>query len=105
LGDHEAAQKRLDWLAGIPVLPKNEEIDRLAVIYQRLLEIPEKAKMDSFHLASCVVARIDYLLSWNFTHLGQASQVKIKVYNDTHGLWTPVLVTPESIYGFMKGNV
>jgi hypothetical protein len=43
-----------------------------------------------------------FLLSWNFTHLRLASYIKAREYNDRSGLWTPVLVTPENIYGFVE---
>jgi hypothetical protein len=63
--------------------------------YQRLLGIPEKAKMDCLHLATCVVSEMDYLLSWNFSHLGVKSYAKALGYNEAHGLWTPFLVSPD----------
>jgi hypothetical protein len=50
-----------------------------------------------FHLATCVISEIDYLLSWNCTHLGIHTFVKIKDYNEKNGLWTPLLITPESL--------
>jgi hypothetical protein len=96
-GDREAAQKRIAFLEGIQVLPESAEIDHLAAIYQHLLKIPEKAKTDSFHLASCVLAGIDYLLTWNFTHLGVFAYPKVKAYNDRCGLRTPLLMTPEAL--------
>jgi hypothetical protein len=95
-GDSEAARKRLDLVAGIPIYPKTAEIVALATIYQKLLDIPNRAKVDCCHLAVCVLESIDYLLTWNCGHLGPVSQVKVRDYNDKHGLWTPTLVTPES---------
>jgi hypothetical protein len=96
-GDKDAAKKRIEYIAGIPVYPKTAEIDALGEIYYELLEIPEKAKEDCFHLATCVVERIDYLLTWNCKHLGSVSQRKIQMYNDRNGLWTPALITPENL--------
>jgi hypothetical protein len=46
-------------------------------------------------MAACVIEKVDYLLSWNCTHLGMVSYGKIYSYNENHGLWTPALVTPE----------
>jgi predicted nucleic acid-binding protein len=97
LGNPEAAQRRKDFLFGIPVLPKTQEIIDLAEVYQAILKIPERAKPDCLHLATCVAARIDYLLTWNCTHLGHIVYSKTKEYNDRHGLWTPFLVTPEDL--------
>jgi len=95
LGDPGAAQKRLSLITDIPVLEESDEVNRLAAIYQNLLGIPEKAKADSFHLAICVIAKVHYLLSWNCAHLGFNAYLKIREYNEKHGLWTPLLVTPE----------
>jgi hypothetical protein len=96
-GDLEAAGKRLDCIAGIPVYPKTSEIEMLGEIYQELLGIPDKAKEDCFHLATCVIERIDYLLTWNCKHLGAVAQRKIQAYNQRNGLWTPALITPENL--------
>jgi len=97
LGDTEAARRRLDFLGNIPVIQKSERVSELAGQYQRLLNIPDRAKIDCFHLSVCVVAKIDYLLSWNCTHLGIHTYVKIQKYNDVQGLFTPLLLTPESL--------
>jgi predicted nucleic acid-binding protein len=96
-GDSEAAQKRLDFIKGIKILSATDKTEELAAIYQSVLHIPDKAKIDSFHLAICVEAEIDYLLSWNFNHLGIASYTKLLAYNQTHGLFTPLLITPEML--------
>ncbi|MDR2510631.1 MAG: type II toxin-antitoxin system VapC family toxin, partial [Spirochaetaceae bacterium] len=69
-GDSDAAKRRLDCIANITLLQKTPEIESLALIYQDLLGVPDKAKEDCFHLAACVVERIDYLLTWNCRHLG-----------------------------------
>jgi hypothetical protein len=95
LGNPEAAQKRLALISNIPVLEESYEVNSLAAIYQNLLGIPDKAKTDSFHLAICVIAKVHFLLSWNCTHLGFNAYLKIRDYNEKHGLWTPLLVTPE----------
>jgi hypothetical protein len=99
-GNPEAAQKRLDLVAGITTLPKTAEIDALAASYKKLLDIPERAKVDCDHLAACVIRHIDYLLTWNCAHLGLPSYIKVREYNERHGLWVPLLVTPETIHGF-----
>jgi hypothetical protein len=97
LGDARAAERRLEFLRGIPVIPKSEQIATLATVYQRLLGIPDRAKIDCFHLASCVVSEMDYLLSWNCSHLGIHTFVKILAYNEKHDLFTPLLLTPDAL--------
>jgi hypothetical protein len=100
-GDPEAVQKRLNFVTGITVLPKTAEIEALAVIYKDMLNIPDRAKTDCNHLATCVIRHINYLLTWNCTHLGAVAQMKIQGYNERHGLWTPLLVTPEALLPYI----
>jgi hypothetical protein len=106
-GDSDAAQRRLDFISGIESLDKSKAIDELGAIYQELLQIPDKAKTDCYHLATCVKAKIHWtfgphLLSWNCTHLGLASYEKVKNYNDNHGLWTPFLVNPGDLMEYKE---
>jgi hypothetical protein len=95
LGDPEAAKRRLDFLKGIPSLGQSEKVDELAAIYQTLLQIPDRARTDCFHLAVCVIRKINFLLTWNCAHLGANSYLKIQEYNREHRLWLPLLITPE----------
>jgi hypothetical protein len=97
-GDREAAQKRLDYIKGIEALAKPEGLVELAAVYKKILDVPDRATTDCTHLAYCVLGKIDYLLTWNCTHLGPEAQRRVQIYNDAHELWTPVLVTPETIY-------
>ena len=97
LGDADAAGRRLEFLRGIPVIPKSDQIQALANTYQQLLGIPDRAKIDCFHLAACVAAETDYLLSWNCAHLGIQTFIKLQAYNVKHGLFTPLLLTPEAL--------
>jgi hypothetical protein len=101
-GDPEAAQRRLDLIEGIELLPDREGLDELAVVYQKLLGIPKRAAADCTHLAYCVLYRVDYLLSWNCRHLGIYSDQRMVTYNNERGLWVPALVTPELFHRIIK---
>jgi hypothetical protein len=104
-GDPSAARRRLYLLQGIRMLPKTAEITALAAVYQKLLEIPNRAKADCIHLATCVINEIDYLLTWNCTHMGAASQAKMQKYNEKHNIWSPLLVTPEDLLIYEEENL
>jgi len=104
LGNPGAAQKRLEFIANVPVLEGSERVDELASIYQELLKIPDRAKTDCFHLAICVVAKVHFLLSWNCTHLGLNAYLKIRESNEKQRLWTPLLVTPEYFLNLDEGE-
>jgi len=95
-GNSAAAYKRLEVLKDIPQVPTSKEVEALAYEYAKLLAIPDRSIIDAFHLAICVINQIDYLLSWNCTHLGPESFKKIMTYNSNNNLFIPVLITPEA---------
>ncbi|MDR1736150.1 MAG: type II toxin-antitoxin system VapC family toxin [Oscillospiraceae bacterium] len=97
-GDFEAAQKRLDFIEGIPLLPLTNDVYSLAKIYMDILPIPSDSKNDTVHLAICVINQIDYLLTRNCKHLGPLTMRKVQSYNEKSGLFSPVLATPEAFF-------
>ena len=75
-GDAALAESRLAALAGIPSLDVTEEVDSLA---GRLLAgglIPAKAAQDAFHVAVSAVHRMDFLVTWNCTHINNVSIIR-----------------------------
>ena len=101
-GDTDAAKRRLDLIKDIPSLPKSKDIDNLAEEYFKHLTIPDRAKTDCFHLAVCVMEKIDFLLSWNLTHLGNDIFLKVYDFNQERGLKTPRLLDPDTFMSVMK---
>ena len=97
-GDAAYAQKRLDEIAGFTVLEVNEEIADLAQEYFAALQIPEKAKIDAFHLAVAAWHKMDYLLSWNCKHIASGRvQKMMQEINARLGVHTPIVCTPEEL--------
>ena len=94
-GDRDAAKRRLDLIKGIPHLQVTPEAEKLAEEYFEFLNIPQKAKVDCFHLAVCVVNEIDFLISWNMTHLGRPNYLRVASFNIKRNLWLPELLTPD----------
>jgi hypothetical protein len=94
-GNKEAAKKRTELIKGIESLPTTPEVLKVAPIYQDLLNIPDKKAVDAFHLAVAVINQIDYVLSYNFTHMGPGAQSILQRYNDAHGYKTPLLTSPD----------
>jgi hypothetical protein len=97
-GDKEAAQKRLDFIKDIPLLTKSPEIEVLAGLYMHILSIPEKAQVDAYHIATAVIYKMDYILSWNFAHLGIGSYMKLLEYNTKNDFKTPFLINPDMLF-------
>jgi hypothetical protein len=97
LGDSDAAHRRVEFLAEVSIIPDSDQIEVLACKYLELLGIPEKAKMDCYHLAASVESEMDCLLSWNLRHLSDKTYSKVREYNEEHGLKTPLLLTPGAL--------
>lgn len=94
-GDQTLANRRIELIRNIPVLPTIKEVTDLALKYFSLLGIPEKSKLDVFHLAITVIYEIDYLLTWNCKHMahGEIRRV-INRFNRANNLFEPVILTP-----------
>ena len=72
-GNAVAAAKRLTFLAGIPVLGLNADVDVIANLLLRTNAVPAKARIDAIHIAVTASNRMDYLATWNLTHIANAA--------------------------------
>jgi len=99
-GDKHAAMKRLKAVEGIPILDTSVSVDRLSRIIVKELNIPEKARMDGYHLAVAAMNSQDYIVSWNFKHMANARVRRIyKAICGEEGLVCPDISTPEEMLG------
>lgn len=94
-GDPQAAQRRLDVLLDLPEAPMGDDVVALA---DRLLQeaaLPQKAAADALHIAVAVVHRLDYLVTWNCTHIANAAmRAKIEAVVRGVGLRPTIICTP-----------
>ena len=97
-GDAEFAASRLATLAGIPSLDVPEEVDDLA---GRLLAgelIPAKAAQDAFHVAVSAVHGMDFLLTWNCTHINNVIIIRrMERICGEAGFTCPVICSPDDL--------
>lgn len=97
-GDALYGGKRLEAIADFSVLAVNKGIEDLAQSYFAALDIPEKAKIDAFHLAVAAWHRMDYVLSWNCKHIASGRvQKMLQETNARLGIYTPIVCTPEEL--------
>lgn len=94
-GHPEASQRRLAVVNDLPLIVISEEVRALA---QALIEnhaLPLKAEADAYHVAIAVVHGIEYLLTWNCTHIANAhTRPKIEATCRKLGYEPPVICTP-----------
>ena len=97
-GDDSAVQSRLEKVSTFPVLEVLPEIRNLADVYFSSLEIPEKARADAYHLAIASWHGVDFLVSWNCTHIVNGRiKMLIEEINARQGIRTPIICTPEEL--------
>ena len=98
MGDAAAAGKRLHAMSTFPRLAISAHAEALARRFLRDLNIPEKAFRDALHLGIAAAKRIDYLVTWNCTHLANPHVLKnLNRVQEERGLYVPVICTPEQL--------
>lgn len=98
LGDIEAARRRLDFLIDIPLLQNNEKTKQLAGYLLDKGSLPPKARLDALHIAIATVHGIEYLLTWNCTHIANAiMRPKIEQGCRDCGFEPPIICTPQEL--------
>jgi hypothetical protein len=97
-GDAQAAQLRLDYIAAFSVLEISMEVKDLADAYFNAVQIPEKARADTYHLALTAWHGLDFIISWNCKHIvnGRIKMI-VEEINADFGIRTPIICTPEEL--------
>ncbi len=97
-GDPAAVESRLQAVQSFARLAVTPDVTRLARKYYAALDLPDKARLDALHLALAVYHGMDYLVSWNFTHIvGARPRGIIQRINYRLHMETPVICTPEEL--------
>ena len=105
LGDAEDVKKRLEILKNFHHLELNNTVERMAQVYVEKLKIPPKALRDAVHLAVASVHSVDYLVTWNCTHIANGEIIKkLMRINSSYGIRTPIICTPEELMPEVKGE-
>jgi hypothetical protein len=85
-------------LKAIPVLDATPEAMRLAAALIGAGQIPRQAVVDATHIAIATVHGVDYLLTWNCSHIANAMMRSgIESICRGAGYEPPILCTPEEL--------
>jgi hypothetical protein len=63
----------MGMIESIPELTITDQVGELARLLIENVPLPPKAQIDAFHIAVAAVHGIDYLLTWNCTHIHNAA--------------------------------
>ena len=99
-GEPEMARRRLELLHGIPRLEVTDAAQGLAeaIIQDGLLQ--QAAFPDALHIAIATAHQVDYLLTWNCSHIANAEILpRVAVICDRLNLILPYVCTPEELLG------
>src|SRR5947209_4719765 len=97
-GDPGAAAARLAALAGLPLLEQSEAVEALARALRDQVPLPERATADALHIATAAAHGMDYLLTWNCTHIANvALRGRIEAVCRKAGFEPPAICTPEEL--------
>lgn len=78
-----------------PLLAPNQEIADIVQVYLNNYLMPRSDDRDAWHLAISSYYRMDYLLTWNCSHLANVNKRRhIVRMNQMLGLYVPVITTP-----------
>jgi len=97
-GDEAAARLRIEKIAKFPILEITNGVRRLADTYFGAIQIPEKARGDTYHFALAAFHGMDFLVTWNFGHiLNPRVRTVVQTINTVQGISTPIVCTPEEL--------
>jgi hypothetical protein len=97
-GDSDAARRRLAAAEGLPALIATAEAQSLANALLRAAAMPAKAAIDAAHVAIATVNGMNFLLTWNCTHIANAvMRETIEGVCRGAGYRPPVICTPEEL--------
>lgn len=99
-GDPAAAEKRLAIVSDVPLLTITEQAVEIAEGLVKEKIVPTKAAEDALHIAIATLNSVDYLLTWNCTHIANPEiQRNIARYLEKMDLFLPFICTPEELLG------
>jgi predicted nucleic acid-binding protein len=97
-GHSGQAESRIKVIETFPQLEITDDVTRLAEALLLSKVIPQKAATDAAHIAVAAVHGMDYLMTWNCTHIANAIIVNaVKQICLEQGFPFPIICTPEEL--------
>jgi hypothetical protein len=97
-GDPDAATRRLAVLADLPPLDVTDAVQQLAYALLTHVPLPANPQVDALHIAVATVHGMDYLVTWNCTHIANATlRHRIEAVCRAVGYEPPTICTPQEL--------
>ena len=99
-GHPEAAARRMNAIKDFPELEATLEVKELGGKLIAEGALPKRAELDAYHIAIATIHGIDYLLTWNCTHIANAvMRPRIDSICRNHNFEAPIICTPQELMG------
>jgi hypothetical protein len=99
-GDKVVAQRRLEAISPIPVLPLTAESESLAGVIIEAKGVPREYPEDALHIAIATIGGMDFIVTWNFSHINNPfTKMMIRQAVENAGYECPEIVSPDSFLG------
>ena len=97
-GHPGAAGRRLAFISELPLVEVGDDAVALSNTLVRDSGIPESAAVDALHIAVAACHGLEFLLTWNMTHIANAAlRPGIEQACRDFGIEPPVLCTPDEL--------
>jgi len=97
-GDPSIASARMEVAQGLRLAQVTPEALDLAAALIAGAGVPKKANEDALHIAIATVNGLDYLLTWNCTHIANAVTIpRVNAICRTRGYEPPLIYTPQEL--------
>jgi hypothetical protein len=97
-GDKAAVKRRLDFVRPLRWLQVTRQAAQLARALVVRKALPSNAAEDALHIALGAVYHMQFLLTWNFTHINNpATEDQVRTVCKDHEFHCPVICTPDQL--------
>lgn len=97
-GDPNAAQRRLAFMADLPLLDVTTATAELAATLIERVPLPTHAAADAAHMAVAAFHGVDFLMTWNVAHIANATlRRRVEDICREQGYGAPILCTPDEL--------
>ncbi len=98
MGDPQAAKERLDVLDSLEFVATSALVADLARKLMLYHAVPKTEPRDAVHISLAAVNGIEYLVSWNFTHIvNPTTRTAIERVCRDAGYVPPLICTPDEL--------
>jgi len=97
-GGYPTREEALRFVQTIPVLPITQPMVEFAQVLIERKVMPRPVAGDALHLATSVLAAMDYMVTWNVRHLANPNKVlHLNAICVEHGYVLPKIVRPDDL--------